>query len=361
LKQQINDTGGKIMALNRSGKTEIATVLVWILIVGAIAYVADFGGFQSTVNGFLGKGSGAGSGSSAGAGTGGGTGTTQPLTDTKDCPTDGVTTYTVNVQDALSTTATSKYPEYFVFNGNQLIKEGTLSTTASTITLSCGKDYDVLLINTTAGNGNGLYPQVINLKARIAQQTINVKMYVIGEAVINSIYNPANGIGTDNAANLSLVAGATKNFKIQFNANYSQRAFNKPLILCHVNTTEIQTLTLSSFDDGKTPTVASVPKRITASTGRMYYAWEYPGMLDPTHDWVTAAGAITASSSFPSTVTAAQNMTCLLADQQMYKIAQYKTATSIDQAFKLGAENSETIGDVGAADSSTKLIALYQA
>jgi hypothetical protein len=337
------------MALNKSGKTEIGTVLVWILIVGAIAYVANFGGFQDTVNGFLGKSATPTPTPTPGTGTG--TGTTAPLTDTSNCPTDGTTTYTVNVQDALATTASSKYPEYYVFNGNQLIKEGVLSSSANTISLSCGKDYDVLLINTTAGYGNGLYPQIINLKARIAQQTINVKMDVVGSGVINVIYNPANGIGSALQSNMTLGPGSTKNFKIQFNANASQKGFNQPLILCSVNTTEISALTLNSFDDGTTPTVVSVPKRITATTGRMYYAWAYPNMLDPTHDWVTAAGTVTASSSMPTAPLAAQNMTCLLADQQMWKVAQYKTAASIADAFKLGPENTETVADVGAQDS----------
>ena len=338
------------MALNKSGKTEIGTVLIWILIVGAIAYVANFGGFQDTINGFMGKGS-ANTGTTN-TGTQGGTGTTAPLTDTSNCPTDGTTTYTVNVQDALATTATSKYPEYYVFNGNQLIKEGTLSSSASTISLSCGKDYEVLLINTTTGNGNGLYPQIINLQARIAQQTINVKMDLVGTGIINVIYNPANGIGSALQTNMTLGPGSTKNFKIQFNANNSQRAYNQPIILCQVNTTEISSLTLNSFDDGTTPTVTSVPKRITATTGRMYYAWAYPNMLDPTHDWVTASGTATASSSMPASPLAGQNMTCLLVDQQMWKVAQYKTATSITDAFHFGAENTETVADVGGPDSA---------
>lgn len=335
------------MALSKRGEVKIATVLVWILIAGAVAYVANFGGFQNTVNGFFGGGAPSASPNQGSAAA-------PVLTDTKDCPTDGTTTYTVNIQDALTTTATSLYPEYYVFNGNQLIKEGTLTSSANTISLSCGKDYQVLLINTTAkgdlSSSSGAYPKVVDLKARIAQQTLNEKMYTVGQAKIYKIVNPVETAGSSNWFNMSLPANSEKSFEIMFGANYTQRAFNKPLIVCNVNVSEITTITLSSFNDGKKPVVRDVPRRITATTGRTNYAWEYPGMLDMTQGIITATGSLKSASTMP-TGTNAQNMTCILVDQTKWKKAAYKTATSIDTAFGEGAENTETLADVGGPDT----------
>lgn len=333
------------MALNKRAETKIATVLIWILIIGAIAYVADFGGFRGTVDSYLKK--------PTTPSTSPGTAVEPTLSDTKDCPTDGTTTYTMNIIDALTTTATSRYPEYYIFNANQLIKEGTLSSTASTVSLACGRDYDVLLINTTSGDNNGgLYPEVVQLKARIAQQTLNAQMYSIGDAKIYKLINPIETAGSTAYFNLSLPANSEKNWEIQFGANTSQKAFNKPIILCNVNSTEISAISLDSFSDGKKPVVKSVPKRITASTGRAYYAWEYPGMIDMTQGIKTGAGTIKSTSSMPVTLTNAQNMTCILADQTKWKTSTYKTAGSIDEAFKEGAENEESLADIGADDTT---------
>lgn len=331
------------MAFNKHGKTEIGTVLMWVLIIGAIAYVADFGGFQDTINNMLGStqvspvpGAQAPSG----------------LISATDCPTDGTTTYTINVQDALATTATSRYPEYYIFNGNQLIKEGTLSSTASTVSLSCGKDYQLLLVNTTAGNGATHYPVIIDLKARVAQQTVNTEIMLAGDSKIYKIINPLEGASSTYYNNMSIGVSTTKSWEIQFGANHTARAINKPIILCDVNVSEILTISLDSFDDGKKPVVVNVPKRITATTGRMYYAWEYPGILEPADGVITGKGSITTTSSFP-TGTNAQNMTCKLADQAMWKKSNYKTATSIADGFVTGPENTETLADVGTRDSST--------
>lgn len=334
------------MALNKSGKTEIGTVLVWVLIVGVIAYVANFGGFQGTVNGWLGQTQ---------------LSSTQVqqqqqqavgISDSSNCPTSGLTSLTINVQDALATTATSRYPEYFIFNGNQLIKEGTLTSTDSTVDVSCGKDYKLLLINTTAGNGNGLYSKIVDVKARIAEQTVNDEMIVTGTAKINKIFNEAEGASASAYHNMTLGASSTKNWGIQFNANHTARGFNQPIIMCQANTTEIQTISLTSFDDGTTPVaVTSLPKRISTSTGYQFYAWLYPGVLDPTKALVTGKGSLTSTATGP-VAAATSYMECRIIDQQMWKTASYKTASSIEGGFKTGPENTETNADVGGTDSA---------
>jgi len=91
------------------------------------------------------------------------------------CPTDGTTTYTLNVQDELATTATNLDAEYFFFNGNKLIKEGTTGSDGTVnVDVACGKDYNLLLINTTAGSGS--YGKVIELKARSSDDTVNAEL-----------------------------------------------------------------------------------------------------------------------------------------------------------------------------------------
>lgn len=327
------------MALNKSGKVEIGTVLVWILIAGVIAYVANFGGFKDTVNGFFGSNNQAAPTQQLSGGN-------APLTDTSNCPTDGTTTLTVNVQDALTTTATARYPEYYIFNGNQLIQEGVLSATDSSIDVSCGKDYDMILVNTTASSGNGIYPKVVKFKATIAQQTINDKVYRAGGAKILGIENPADPARN---ANVSLGASSTKQFDIKFAANETQMAFNKPIIMCQANISAITTVSLGSFSDGTPVKVVTCPSRVSPTSNYKYYCWEYEKILDPTVGVISASGSITAGASAPATN---DKMSCRLVDQGPWKTASYKTSTSIEEGFKTGAENTETLVDTGTYDSA---------
>ena len=45
-------------------------------------------------------------------------------------------------------------------------------------------------------------------------------------------------------------------------------------------------------------------------------------------------------------------MSCKMVDQATWKTSGYKTATSIEDAFKTGPENTQTLSDVGGPDSS---------
>jgi hypothetical protein len=274
------------------------------------------------------------------------------LTDeaTKNCPTTGTTTYTINVQDALTSTATNVDAEYFIFNGNKLIKEGTTGSDGTVdVDVTCGKDYKLLLVNTTAGLSNGLYQGVYDLKARISADTLNAKLYDVGSGKILGIENPADPSGN---ANVSLTAGATKNFDLKFVANSTEDGFNKPIIMCEANVTEISSINLASFSDGTTvKEVTSLPKRLSPSSGQQYYAWEYPKILTPNMGVVTASGNLVVSGSV--TPAATSDMTCILIDQATWKSSDYKTASSIDEGFKIGPENTETLADTGGPDSTT--------
>jgi hypothetical protein len=321
------------MAFNKSGETKITTVLMWIAIALVVAYVANFNGFQGTVNGWF-----------------GGSDKVNPqqtlVTDT--CPTDGITTYTLNVQDALASTATNVNAEYYVFNGNKLIKEGTTGTDGTVnIDVACGKDYKLLLLNTT--NALGYYSATVDLSPRIAQDTINAELTAYGTAKILGIENPAD---PQRAGNTTLGAGAVKNFDLKFVANQTEKGYNQPILLCQVNVSAIQSVSIGSFSDGTPVTsVAVLPKRVTAAAGYVYYAWEYNKMLTPVMGVITASGSITALSS--ATPLGTDAMTCKLVDQATWKSSSYKTAASIAEGFKTGPENTENLQDVGAYDSNS--------
>jgi len=340
------------MALNKSGKTELTTVLVWILIIGIIAYVANFGGFKDTVNGVFG-GSNANNNNNANTGTNtnSNTNANAPLTDTANCPTSGQTTFTINVQDALATTSSSLYPEYFLFNGDGLISTGVLSSTANTITASCGKDYTLVLLNSTAAIG--FYDTVVPLQARIASQTVNTQEIQEGTGKIVGIVNPADTARSGGrAANITLGATGTHNFDIQFQENATQKGFNQPIIACQANQTSVASISILGFDDGSTAVTNIAPiKRLQATGGYIYYLFGYPKMMTSLTPIVTAHMAVTATSVAPAI---GDKISCILLDQAKWKHALYKTATSPDTAFGFGPENTESVGtDVGAADSSS--------
>jgi hypothetical protein len=330
------------MAMNKHAEAKLG-IIPMVLIILAVAYLF-VPSVQTSINGLFGKGSVAPAAPSN-------QGNAPILTDTKDCPTSGLTTYTITVRDALATTATSLYPEYYVFNGNQLIKEGTLSSTANTVSLSCGKDYKMLLVNTSAGAGNALYAKVVDLKARIAAQSVNEQMVVAGTGKINKVINKLEGASSSAYNNMTLGTIQTKGFQIQFSANQTAKGYNRPIILCQANVTEIQRVDFNSFDDGTKVVAAAQPTRISTTGGYKYWAVEYPKMLDPKQSVVTLDASLTSTATGP-VAAATSYMSCIMVDQATWKIANYNAATSIEEGFKTGPENTETNADVGGPDAA---------
>lgn len=327
---------------NKRGEAKTGTTILIIALVILAAYFF-IPSVKTTLDGFL-----AGIG---GAGTGGTPSGNQnaPLTNTADCPTTGVTTLTINVQDELATTATNRDVEYFIFNGNSLIKEGTTGSDGTVaVDVACGKDYKVLLVNTTNTAGTGAYSKVVDVAARTAAQTINERVVLFGRSKILGIENPADPSGN---ANVSIGASATKNFNLKFSANYTGYGFNRPIIMCQANVTEITDIVISSFSDGTSVVrPASNPKRVSANAGYAYYGFEYPKLLAPKDGVISAIGTITAGSTAPATA-GNNSMTCIIIDQATWKTSSYKTAKSIDEGFKTGPENTETTADVGGPDA----------
>ena len=320
-----------LKSLNRNGKTEIATVVMWIVVIGLVAYVFNFGGFKGTFDGLLG-------GDNNGEGS--------ILTDTALCPTDGTTTYTINVQDELSSTATDVDVEFFIFNGDKLVKEGSISGTG-TVDVACGRDYNMLLVNVTPEQG--AYGKVFELEARVSEDTINALLTRYGQARIIAIENPDLALRNSFAA---IVADETQNFDLKFSANLTARGFNNPIILCESPTSNFTDVSIGSFSDGTDVIeLTSTPRRLSATSGTVFYAFEYRKLLTPAMGVIVARGTLTAGSVAPSNSTVA--LSCRLIDSARWQIASYKTAVSISDAFPIGAENTENLNDVGGPDSAT--------
>jgi hypothetical protein len=318
---------------NKSGKAELGTIIVILLIAGIAAYAFDFGGFKGWVNGLGGT-----TGSSNQGGTGGETNLL-----TANCPSTGTTTLTLFTPDKLATTATTVVTEYYVYDGDHLYTSGTNSAAAGTaIDLTCGKDYTIQLLNSTAGTG--AYGQTVTVQARNKGQSLTVPMVQEGGASILSIQNPGD---PSRLANVTLVAGGTKNFVVTFSANTTSKGYNMPVILCQGNVSSIQSISIASFSDGTPVQSIALPKRISATANYQYYAFEYPKMLDPTVGVISASGSITATSTTPAIN---DKMSCILVDQATWKNSNYQSL-SLANGFATGTENTQTSTDVGAPDA----------
>lgn len=321
--------------MRKSGKAELGTILIILLIAAVAAYAFDFGGFKGWVNGL---------GGSSGSSNQGGTSGNENLL-TANCPSTGTTTLTLFTPDKLATTATTVSTEYFVYDGNALYTSGTnTAATGTAIDLTCGKDYTIQLLNSTAITG--AYGQTVTVQARTKGQSLTVPMVQEGGASILSIQN--SGDPAKNASGY-IVAGGVKQFALTFNANTTAKGYNMPVILCQANITSIQSISIGSFSDGSPVTSIALPKRVTASTGYQYYSFVYPKMLDPTMGVISASGTITATSTAPA---AADKMSCLLVDQATWKNSNYQSL-SLANGFATGPENTQTPNtDIGSIDSA---------
>ncbi len=325
--------------MNNKGEKGNKWLIVIIALVGVYLLVPSV---QTSVNGFVG-------GIFGGAETP--TDTNLPTdANLAKCPTTGKTSYTLSVQDALTTTATNFEAQYYVFNGDGLVKDGNAGTgTDGTVAfdVTCGKDYGLLVLNQSVNTG--AYAVEAQLKARTSEQAENVAVTRFGNLKIVGIENPDDPAG---GANVSIPAGVTKGFIIKFQSNLTDRGSNRPIIMCQVNTSSIQSVTFNSFSDGKAITTpAALPSRVTASAGYKYYSVEYPAMLNSKQGTIALAGVLTAQGSVTPVTT--DFMSCIIVDQATTAKSQYKTAKTVSDGFVFGPENPESPStNVGGPDAS---------
>jgi hypothetical protein len=254
----------------------------------------------------------------------------------------------LNVGDALASSPTNIDAEYYIFGDNKLFKEGTTGTDGTVdISLTCGMDFKVLLVNTSTGT-NGAYSKVFDYSARRATDSISKNLNTVGTIKILGIENPSD---PSRNSNVSIVGGQAVNFDLKFAVNSTEDAVDRPTVMCQANVSSIKDVSINSFSDGVKPVkVTSNPNRISATSGYQYFAYEYPQTLTQAQGVRTASGSVTALG----TITPVTNdkMTCLIVDHAMWKKASYKSAGSVDEGFTIGMENTESNSDVGAADSA---------
>ena len=314
----------KTKKMNKSAKVTTGTILIVLVALGALAYFTNFGGFQDWISG---------------------TSTPAPTGDigTGVCPSSGQTQFTINTNGALETTATAINPYYYIFDGNKLVANGQMASGTKVFDLACGKTYKAILLDETVRSG--FYSQTLDLVGDDSSKAYNVQLYEFGQVKIVNIKNPVDPTGL---SNISAGLGATKDFVIQFTENESASAYNRPLILCEVNTSSVTSVTL-----GGGVVSATKPSRVSTTANYQTYAWEYPKLLKSTDALVELPGKITFSSS--TTPSSTDTMSCKIADQATWKKADYQIL-SMDEGFVTGAENSETIADVGGQDTAASTI-----
>lgn len=323
--------------MNKKGaEMSLATILIVVLVLGLGAYALDLGGFKEKVDNVLNKPASPSTGS-----------TGPSAATTANCPSSGTTTLTLNVQDALASTATNIDAEYYIFSNNKLFKEGATGTDGTVdVSLTCGSDYKILLVNTTTGS-NGAYPKVLDYQARVATDSLNANLDTVGTVKILGIENPSDPARN---SNVSIGAGSAVNFDLKFAVNSTEDAINRPTILCQANSSSIKSISINTFSDGTKVVSSSIPKRLSPTSGYQYFSFEYPGILSQAQGVRIASGVVTALGTV-SPVTN-DKMTCIVVDNAMWKKASYKTAASIDDGFTISMENTESNSDVGAADSA---------
>lgn len=260
------------------------------------------------------------------------------------CPSSGLTEVTINAQEALASTATDAEVDYYVYDGSKLVKEGSTALGTVSFDVECGpgQEYTLLVINETTDDG--FYPQTETIDATGAVDIHNFKLYQYGEIGIGSIVSSADPTG---GANVSGGAGKTCGFTLTFSNNESASGFNKPLILCQVNSTAIADVSMTGVDEvpGKKPI------RISAQSAHQYYTFEYPQLIESTAAAIKISGKIQFSTGATFSDNVKNNMSCIIVDQTSYATAEYKTLSLVD-GFVEAAENLETIADIGAPDSN---------
>ena len=263
-------------------------------------------------------------------------------TGTVGCPSSGLTSVTINAQEALASTATDANVSYYVYDGSSLIANGdTGSDGAVSIDVACGagKSYKGLVINEK--RHDGFYPQQFTVDATGPTDVHNFKMYQFGTIDVASIVASSDPTG---GTNISGAAGRSCGWTVTFSENETASAYDNPIVLCRVNSTAVIDLTLSGT------TLGSRPSRINTLSGFQDYAFVLGQMVKSTDSAVKLSGKLVFSSSASFADTHQNNLSCIVIDQATYRVAEFKTL-SLEDGFKTAAENEETVADIGGADS----------
>ena len=266
---------------------------------------------------------------------------------TGKCPSSGLTEITINTQEALASTATDADADYFIYDNGVLVANGNSGSDGkSTVDVGCavGKKYSGIILNTS--KYSGYYPQMITIDASGPTDIHNLKMYEYGDVNFVNL-----GSATDPAEDENIAGSSGKLCGViaSITENESVAAFNKPTLVCQVNSTAVEDLTFSGTTPGTKP--SRLGNLHIAQLVTTYYTFVIDDMIKSTDAAIKLSGKI----KFKTTnVDTEDRVTCVIVDQATYKSPDYKTL-SISEGFIEGAEDSDA-SDVGAPDSRYQLL-----
>lgn len=266
------------------------------------------------------------------------------------CSSSGLTEFTLNAQEALASTATNANVSYLIYEDGVLVKDGdTGSDGTVSIDLGCGvgRTYDAIIYNQQVDDG--FYRQDITIDASGPTDTHNVKMYQYGTVDVASVVSSSDPTG---AANISSGTGKTCGFTVTLSNNETASGYNKPLLLVLTNTSAVTDVTM----DGVTEVPLKRPIRISTIANSQFYTFEYDELLKSTDSAVKLNGKIVFSASASIPTGNVNNLSVQIVDQAEFKKSEYKTL-SMEAGLITAAENTDTITDVGGADSNIATVA----
>lgn len=260
-----------------------------------------------------------------------------------NCPSTGLTTVTLNAYQALASTPTAATVTYYVYDASgKYITSGTTAAGTSSFTLGCGKDikYNVIALNETPSTG--FYAQQFSIPADGPTYTQNLQMYKYGSVNFVSL---ASSIDPSGISNVSAGPSKTCGITATFTENQTAAAFNKPLLIFAANTTEVQSMSFT----GLTPADSKIPSRLSATTGTRLMAFELPKMILSTDSAYKIGGTIVFTAN---AISSEQGMAAYIIDQATWRKSAYTSLSLVDGFLEEG-QNSETVADIGATDSTS--------
>jgi hypothetical protein len=262
------------------------------------------------------------------------------------------TTVTLNTGDKLATSATAANVSYYVFEAatGKYLKEGTTSAGTASFTVPTAGNYKMILYKDTAGTSVDDYlAQEVTFSTDgddptgRADKTVNVDLYKESNATINSVQDPV-----DLNANVSAGLGQTAAFNILISATSSKAAVNQPIIRAVVNNTVVDDVMMPALEE------VACPQRLTLSTEQQQYCFKYGQMVAASEGIKSFSGSILMDGS--TAKSASEHVSFTVLDTGLYLESDYKTKGYA--AFKYGAENPVGNAEVGAQDSTAKLLGL---
>ena len=282
--------------------------IVWIVIIVAALLLYQGGFFNS----LLGKGS---------------------KEVSEQYPSDLKQSLTINTKDALASTDTDADVSYYLFDDKGAwVKSGATVNGTATIDINYGKEYTIIAYSDSA-----YYPVTETFKAEGGQsiKTLNLALNPVSNATIVSLRDPV-----DLDSNISSTAGSQVDFDLIYKVTSPNSAINEPIIVVDVNQTSVQDVYLSGLNK------VTCPTRISVGSGRKLFCFQDTTLLSK-NGLRTVSGNVLFSSSITPSKTDLLYVTII--DKQMYADPNYATVGI--SAFKVGAENPNTLADVGASDS----------